>query len=145
MILKKLQYRINKITFTISNSIYKWGLNLNYLLFIGITFLMIAFLSYNIYKTIGRAETNYKIKLEEQAKADELLAESESLDEELSYLESADATRNMAVAGYRMAEPGESLYVIERDDIEYDYIEDENPDPINFEDNRFWWRVVIGI
>ena len=94
---------------------------------------------------MGRAEANYKVKEEEQAKRDKLQSESEGLDEEIAYLESHDATRNLAVNGYRMAEPGEDLYVIERGDIEYDYIEDENPDPIDFDDNRFWWRVVIGI
>ncbi|MBD3280970.1 hypothetical protein GF389_05665 [Candidatus Dojkabacteria bacterium] len=145
MLIKKLRYSLNRLFFRVSRLVFRWGLNLNYLLFIVITFLVIAFLSFNIYKTVQRAEANYKIKEEERVKRDELLSESEFLEEEIAYLESHDATRNMAVSGYRMAEPGEDLYVIERNDIVYDYIEEENPDPIDFEDNRFWWRVIIGI
>lgn len=145
MIRRKVLYKIQNFCLGLNSRIKRLGLSFGYILFIFVTFSFIAFLSFNIYKTVSNAEKNYKIKLEEREKNEALIAESDELDQQIEYLESVDATRNLATSGYRLAKPGEDLYVIERDDIEYDYIEDPNQDPIDFSDNKFWWGVVLGI
>ncbi len=84
-------------------------------------------------------------KLEEQAKRDRLVTEGKVLDEKIEYYNSLDSKRNIAVSTYKLSEPGEQLYKIEDADPNVQIIEEENLDPINLEDNKFWWRAVLGL
>lgn len=120
-----------------------WGISFNYL---GLSLLLLLgtlFLTYNIYNTVRRAEANYEIKRKEQEQRDILLEESKELDKKIQYLESVDAKNNLAAEGYKLAQPGETLYKIDREEDVVQYIEDENPDPIKLEDNSFWWKVIL--
>lgn len=119
------------------------GLSGNYLLFIVLSTLAIIFLTFNIFTTIRRAEANYALKREEQIERDELVVELTELEGKLDYIRSTDAKRNLAVDSYKMAEPGETLYKIAEPDPEVMYIEDQNLDPINLENNEFWWKVLV--
>lgn len=119
------------------------GISWNYIALIILSVLGIIFLSYNIYNTVKRAELNYNIKQQEEEERDRLLEEGLLLDKQVEYLDSADAKRNLAAEGYKLAEPGETLYKIDRVNETIEYIENENMDPINLDDNHFWWKLVL--
>ena len=119
---------------------------MNYIFFILLSASAVLFLSYNIYKTVNRAEANYTVRQQEQEKRDELLSELDDVNERVAYLQSKDARRNMAVEGFRMAAPGESLYEIDEGEVEAVYIDQEEIEPVNLEDNKFWWEfITLGI
>lgn len=123
--------------------LHKLGLSTTYLFFICISSLGILFLSYNIYIAVNRAELNYKIRVEEEKKRDELLTGGKELDERIEYLESVDYRRNYASDSLGLAEPGEVLFEIDDEVIDAISIDEENFDPVNLEDNEFWWKYIL--
>lgn len=143
MLLKKLNFYSKKLYFSILDKVANLGLSFNYLFFIILSAFAILFLSYNIYKTVKRAETNFSVREQEREKRDELKAELEEVEEKIAYLNSQDAKRNLAVDGYKMAAPDEDLYEIKEGEIEAVYINEEELEPINLEDNRFWWELLV--
>lgn len=116
--------------------------------FIFITFLvtgLMFFLGYNIYSTVKQAEKTFRAKELAQEKRDQLLEESRSLDQKLAYIESAEGKRTLAIEGYKYADPGESLYKIERESDDIIYIEEEVFEPVNLNDNVYWWKFLLGV
>jgi len=143
MILKRINFFSKKIYFSLLDSIANFGLSINYLVFILISALAVVFLTYNIYKTVRRAEVNYMIKQQEQEQRDVLSSEIRELDDRIEYLNSVDAKRNMAVEGYKMTAPGETLYEVKEPEVEAIYIHEQELEPIDLADNRFWWEVLV--
>ncbi len=125
------------------NYVGRVRIHFNYLGLILLAILGMIFFLYNIYNAVQRAETNFEIKKKEQEQRDLLLEESKELDKQLQYLESSDAKSNLAVEGYKLASPGETLYRVDREEAVIQYIEDENPDPIDLEDSSFWWSMIL--
>jgi len=143
MILKRINFFSKKKYFSLLDSIANFGLSINYLVFILISALAVVFLTYNIYKTVRRAEVNYMIKQQEQEQRDVLSSEMQELDDRIEYLNSVDAKRNMAVEGYKMTAPGETLYEVKEPEVEAIYIHEQELEPIDLADNRFWWEVLV--
>jgi len=143
MILKRINFFSKKIYFSLLDSIANFGLSINYLVFILISALAVVFLTYNIYKTVRRAEVNYMIKQQEQEQRDVLSSEIRELDDRIEYLNSVDAKRNMAVEGYKMTAPGETLYEVKEPEVEAIYIHEQELEPIDLADNRYWWEVLV--
>jgi len=83
------------------------------------------------------------VKQEEQQKRDNLLEESKELDRQIEYMQSVEAKRNSAIDGFQLAAPGDKLYKIEEPQVAADYVEEENLDPINLEDNTYWWKMLV--
>jgi hypothetical protein len=143
MLIRRLVFLIKKFYYSFSDYFYHLGLSFNYLLFIIISALAVVFLSYNIYKTVNKAESNYRVKQEEAQKRDKLLEESKALDKQIEYMQSVEAKRNSAIDGFQLAAPGDKLYKIEEPQVAADYVEEENLDPINLEDNTYWWEMLV--
>ncbi len=140
---KRILYNITTTYKRIVATLHRYNLNLNYAVVIFVTIGIIIFLSYNIYNTINAAEINYKIEVEERQKLEKLKKENTQLEKELAYLKSIDAKEILALEGFKLSHPDTKLYKINSETQEIVFIEDENLDPVNLEDNEFWWNFVL--
>lgn len=143
--MKKHTIKILEPFINFSSLLKRKGFTFN---FFFITFLvsgLMFFLGYNIYSTIKQAEKTFQAKELAQEKRDQLLEESRALDQKLAYFESTEGKRTLAIEGYKYADPGESLYKIERESDDIIYIEEEVFEPVNLNDNVFWWKLLLGV
>ncbi len=139
----KTQYRkIKKLAVAIK---FKSSLvNNNYIITVILSIGIIIFLLFNTYKTIHTAEINYSIKLKEEKKLEEIKNENKELNEKLKYLQSNDAKELLALEAFKLAKENETLYKItDSNSNDVIYVKEENLDPINLENNVYWWKFIF--
>ncbi len=143
--MKKLGIKISEPYYRFSTFLKRRGISFNYLFVSFLVLGMMFFLGYNIYLTIQQAEKTLQAREVAQEKRDKLLQESYDLDQRLAYFESVEGKRTLAVEGYKYADPGETLYKIERENDDIIFIEEQYVEPVNLNNNVFWWKFLLGI
>jgi hypothetical protein len=109
-----------------------------YLIFIGICSLLIV----NIYNSIADIQ-KLKILETEQAILDELTAEHKRLEQDRDYYKSSYFRQLYARERLSLGKQGQEIFLIDRG-VTIDYSKDEpNPDPIQKQNFRFWWKRLI--
>lgn len=111
----------------------------------GIGFIIIIVgLTINIWNSYEKGLHNSKVIAQEEAKLAKLEDENQDLTEQVQYYSSIEYKRIYARENQNLAEPGERLYFIERDDEELviDYIKEET-DKIELQNNSYWWKKLI--
>ena len=105
--------------------------------------LIIIFLSNNIYIAYNKGVENKNLISQEEQKLSELRSEAEKLEYLERYYSSIEFKRIYARESQNLAEPGETLFYINRpEEIKIDYYED-NSDPIVVNEHAKWWRKLI--
>ncbi|KXK26759.1 MAG: hypothetical protein TR69_WS6001000779 [candidate division WS6 bacterium OLB20] len=104
---------------------------------------IIVALSINIYTAFNKGRDNLTRIEEEEARLTKLEEEQSELEELVKYYESVEYRRSYARESWNLAEPGEKLYVVQRDnELPIEFVRDNN-DPIILRDNVFWWQKLI--
>lgn len=106
---------------------------------------IIITLSYNVYTSYTKGSRNLDMIAAEASKLEELEAEQAKLVALEKYYNSIEFKRNYARDSLNLAEPGETLYYVVREE-EYDFQNlQEDTKRIDLEDNRYWWkRLILG-
>ncbi len=106
---------------------------------------IIITLSYNVYASYTKGSRNLGMIESEASKLQELEAEQAKLVALEKYYNSIEFKRNYARDSLNLAEPGETLYYVVREE-EYDFQNlQEETNHIDLEDNRYWWkRLILG-
>jgi hypothetical protein len=109
-----------------------------YAVLTGISILIIV----NIYGSIGDIQ-NFKILENEQLVYEELSKENEKLKKDRDYYKSSYFRQLYARESLSLGKESQEFFLVDRG-VEVDYTKDEvNPDPIQKQNFRFWWKKLI--
>ncbi len=110
---------------------------------IGLVLLSI-FLIRNIYLNIDIWLTNYQLKGEKESQVQEIKAENDRLKKAVEYYKSNFYQRKYARESLNLAEPNQTLFLVERK-REYDFLQEpEQQQMVEIESNRnLWIRLIL--
>lgn len=98
----------------------------------------------NIFRAITNGESNYSIYQNEQKSLTEIQDKNENLKQELEIVSSDEYQKLLAKEVLGIAEPGESLYVIDEDKGFYK-VEKKLADVSEVQSYSNWWMQLIGL
>lgn len=119
------------------------GLSWNRVIIIASLAGLILAVSLNIYVVVVNAFQNYEVLQTERAKLAELQSKNAQLESELAYYSSLEYKQRYGYDSLNLARPGEQIYLVQEADRESFELEEENPDPIQTEDNQRWWQLFF--
>ena len=110
-----------------------------------ILILLILFFMNNIYTAYTKGVENKNLIEQEELKLAELRSEAEELKYLERYYSSVEFQRIYARESQNLAEPGETLYYVNRpEELIIDYYE-ETDDPITLNEHAKWWsKLILG-
>jgi cell division protein FtsB len=139
MLFLKIKSRIRSLSELLSKLGFAWS----FILTIGFMVSIIILLSVYNYNSYSTGRDNLRQLQEEKSKLEELKRERARLEEEYEYVQSNKFIETFAQDYLSLAEEGEKIIIIEEEeDIEYTLV-DQEEDPIELDNNKYWWQKVF--
>lgn len=143
--MKKFQDNLKIIHSYISENIlprFKFDIPAEKLIIYATMIGLIALLIANIYSSIGDIQ-NYKILENEKAIYEQLLADNIKLKKDKDYYQSSYFKQLYARESLSLGKENQLFFLVDRGtSVDYSSNE-ENPDPIQKQNFRFWWKKLI--
>lgn len=141
--MKKLLKIFKNLRYNLLRNLNKWEFDLSAFFLQIILIVMIIALGYNVYIAYQKGIKNSQLESEASQKLAELKAESRQLDAELQYYGSVEFKKIYARDTQNLAQPGESLYYVERPEQQQIENYEVITDPIVLDNYGYWWRKLI--
>ena len=144
MFLLKIKYKLAQLLKRLNWGSPKININfsMEFVILFSVTTLLSVLLVSSIYESINDIG-QYKILDDENSRLEELLDENDKLLKERDFYSSKYYYRLYAREALNLAEEDQELYFVERRaDINYEGIQ-ENLDPIDVSNYRYWWYRLV--